>query len=431
MNQFEISDYNSAKPINRSYDINFLNENSSVPNLGSGDTSLLLNILSSNLAGKSFDKLIEEVQWTEMMHKGGPVPRRIAIQGLIVNGFSPIYRHPADEQPMIQAWTPTVDSIRKEVESSLGLIFNHALIQHYRSGHDYISEHADKTLDITHDYPIINVSIGATRTMVLKSKADHGTSRIVEKVTIPHNSLFILGPKTNRCFLHAIKQDKRLLTEKRPDELIYGGERISLTFRNISTYVRISDGRLFGQGAKCKSLELLEEEEKEDTVPSRRTTSVSHITEDIHMDVLCMSEKSITNNNINDDDNSTHVEVMMTTMNVNMNVKLDEDDNDVNGEFGKQDEEEKEKEEGIKAIISSSQEYGDVTGPNVNRQSASASPSHTSASASPSHTSVSVPSQEEYLTLLKAFSEENRSAHFDWEKSYGKGFDILDFKGII
>ena len=42
------------------------------------------------------------------------------------------------------------------------IVFNHALIQWYRSGLDHISEHSDKTLDIEHGTPVVSVSLGAT-----------------------------------------------------------------------------------------------------------------------------------------------------------------------------------------------------------------------------------------------------------------------------
>ena len=42
----------------------------------------------------------------------------------------------------------------------------------------------------------------------LKSNDDNKNSRGI-KLELSHNSLFVMGPDTNRCFTHAIKQDKR------------------------------------------------------------------------------------------------------------------------------------------------------------------------------------------------------------------------------
>jgi alkylated DNA repair dioxygenase AlkB len=41
------------------------------------------------------------------------------------------------------------------------------LIQLYRTGADYISEHSDKTIDVVRGSRIVNVSLGARRTMTL------------------------------------------------------------------------------------------------------------------------------------------------------------------------------------------------------------------------------------------------------------------------
>ena len=145
---------------------------------------------------------------------------------------------------------------------------NHALIQIYRDGTDFISEHADKTLDIQRYTKIAGVSFGASRVLVLRTKDK--TRR--QLITLPNNSIFILGWETNRLWRHAIKQDKRMPTLKRADETFENGQRISLTFRNIATFRRLSDSRLFGQGALYKTLQYLEVNDKEE--PDERKESL-------------------------------------------------------------------------------------------------------------------------------------------------------------
>jgi alkylated DNA repair dioxygenase AlkB len=46
------------------------------------------------------------------------------------------------------------------------------LIQLYRTGADYISEHSDKTIDVVRGSFIVNLSLGARRTMTLRTKKD-------------------------------------------------------------------------------------------------------------------------------------------------------------------------------------------------------------------------------------------------------------------
>ncbi|CRK16323.1 hypothetical protein BN1723_017462, partial [Verticillium longisporum] len=102
-----------------------------------------------------------------MSHQGGEVPRKVAVQGLVAeDGSMPVYRHPADESPPLFPFTKTVLEIKAVVEEKLGHPLNHVLIQFYRDGNDYISEHSDKTLDIVKGSYIVNVSLGAERTMI-------------------------------------------------------------------------------------------------------------------------------------------------------------------------------------------------------------------------------------------------------------------------
>jgi alkylated DNA repair dioxygenase AlkB len=223
---------------------------------GSGDeTRLLLDVLPKELADRALHELQSQVVWCTMMNRGGDVPRLVSMQGDLIDGCEPVYRHPADEQPQMVSWTPISDELRRAVEAALSQRVNHALIQWYRSGRDWISEHSDKTLDVAPKSVICNLSIGATRVMLLKSKDRDVSQRRLQRIDLPHNSLFVLGLDTNREWRHEIKLDKRDIRFKRPDEIRDAGHRISLTFRLIHTFRRLSDGRLFGGGARVKSLE--------------------------------------------------------------------------------------------------------------------------------------------------------------------------------
>lgn len=229
--------------------------------VGSGDSRIIYDALSSSLSRKAFDQVKDEVGWQTMSHRGGQVPRMVAVQGeLEKDGYEPIYRHPADESPSLKSFTPAIEKIRKEVEESLSQPFNHALIQMYRGGLDNISEHSDKTLDITRGSNVVNVSLGAQRAMTLrtkKSKTTHGTdspsARLSQRIKLLHNSIIILGPRTNREWLHGVHADKRPNQEKTPDEKLYEGERISITFRQIGTFMNPGKKRIWGSGATQKS----------------------------------------------------------------------------------------------------------------------------------------------------------------------------------
>ncbi|KAI3397198.1 hypothetical protein diail_11077 [Diaporthe ilicicola] len=263
-------------------------------NLCEGDTTIIHSFLPDSLASGLFERLCSEVHFQKMMHQGGEVPRFVAVQGeLFEDGTQPIYRHPSDEALLCVPFTPAVEAIRTQVEKKLGHKVNHVLIQCYRSGNDYISEHSDKTLDVVQGSYIANVSLGAERTMAFRTKRDASKekenpakekkevvapsatqvdpeSRTVaeepsppQRQTIrcrmPHNSLVKMGLATNSKWLHGIRPDKRPTTQKSPEELAFGGYRISLTFRHIGTFLSPTENAnepvIWGQGAVSKTRE--------------------------------------------------------------------------------------------------------------------------------------------------------------------------------
>ncbi|CAI7659550.1 unnamed protein product [Penicillium glandicola] len=235
--------------------------NTSQINIGEGDSRLVNNV---NLAAYSFERIKAEVDWQKMYHLSGQVPRLVAVQGQTrPDGAIPIYRHPADESPPFKPFTSAVDEVRMAVEQILGHPLNHVLIQLYRDGQDRISEHSDKTLDIVRGSFICNVSLGAERVMVLRTKTSASESeggikepcRTTQRVPLPHKSLFVLGPKTNMRWLHGIRADKRPDVTKSTEEQAYGGQRISLTFRHIGTFIDPVANTIWGQGAVSKSLD--------------------------------------------------------------------------------------------------------------------------------------------------------------------------------
>ncbi|KAL4974074.1 hypothetical protein BDW66DRAFT_153236 [Aspergillus desertorum] len=224
--------------------------------IGEGDSRIVYEL---DLPENAFECIRNEVAWQKMYHMSGQVPRLVAVQGKhLPDGCIPIYRHPADESPPLEPFTSTVDQVRVLVERVLGHPLNHALIQLYRDGQDRISEHSDKTLDIVRGSSICNVSLGAQRVMVLRQKGSanvEGTARVTQRVPMPHESLFILGEKTNSGWLHGIKADKRQEREKSAEERAYGGQRISLTFRHIGTFLGPAGDTIWGQGAVSKCQE--------------------------------------------------------------------------------------------------------------------------------------------------------------------------------
>ncbi|CAE7320130.1 ALKBH2 [Symbiodinium natans] len=237
-----------------------------IDGLGTGDTSLLLDFLPTDAAADLLAALVpsadfdvrpdDEIQWQKMEYYGMPVPRLVCIQGeRQEDGSMPVYRHPVDEQPPIFEFTPTVQRVVEAARAQFGVPFNHALIQLYRSGDDSINVHSDKTLDIAHGTPILNVSLGASREFLIRSKekVTCGTwAALRQSVVLPHNSALAFGLDTNRVCTHQIMPDRRPDGQRRSDETAFGGVRVSLTLRVVATFQR-PDGSLYGQGARQKT----------------------------------------------------------------------------------------------------------------------------------------------------------------------------------
>ncbi len=224
--------------------------------LGSGDTEVWYGVLPTEWEAPIFEQVRDEVAWEQMRHRGGVVPRQVCLQGEIDDeGHSPMYRHPADEQPVLRAWTPWVERLTHHCASLLEQPLNHVLIQRYLDGKGYISPHCDKTLDIERGTAIVGLSLGATRSIILQSKhrdeEGKATSQVLE---LPHGSLFVLGWQTNQDFQHGIRQDRRAEHDKQPHELRDDSQRISLTMRSVATFLT-PDGELYGQGALRKNLD--------------------------------------------------------------------------------------------------------------------------------------------------------------------------------
>lgn len=169
-----------------------------------------------------------------------------------------------DQHPKQEKFTEWVRFLKDRVEDALKVernFFNHCLVQLYSNGESYISDHSDKTLDIKWNTAIVNVSLGAARKMKIKNKIKGSDgSRVSERLKMENGSLFVLGWKTNRLFYHGISQDKRLDYLKDEDELAFDNQRISLTFRNIATFMD-SGMKITGQGAR-KSKEPIDEKDE-------------------------------------------------------------------------------------------------------------------------------------------------------------------------
>ena len=94
--------------------------------------------------------------------------------------------------------------------------------------------------------------------MTLRTKKSaHGVDstsvRQTQRIKLPHNSVFVLGPQTNKEWLHGVRADKRPAVERTDEEKAFEVERISITFRQIATFMNKKEKTIWGSGAKSKS----------------------------------------------------------------------------------------------------------------------------------------------------------------------------------
>ena len=214
------------------------------------------SVLSSDLAEHAFEKLRDELRWQEMLHGGRAVSRLVCTQGTRnARGDTPLYRFPTDLPFEVEPWSNTLLAIQTELVEKFAQQLNHAKAQLYSSRRDsFISPHTDKTLDIRHGSFICNLSLGATRTFHLRSKRDKSVHFIIE---MPSNSAILFDTNNNALFHHWVPADKREARQHNGADTLHDGQRISIVFRDIATFLTPS-GHVYGQGGRFKSFNKLQ-----------------------------------------------------------------------------------------------------------------------------------------------------------------------------
>jgi alkylated DNA repair dioxygenase AlkB len=97
--------------------------------------------------------------------------------------------------------------------------FNYALVNNYIDQTNSIGYHSDDEKELG-KYPVIaGISLGQEREIYFKSNA---TGEVI-KISLPHNTLYIMHYPTNNYWKHSIPKSTKQL-----------GQRISLTFRSVS-----------------------------------------------------------------------------------------------------------------------------------------------------------------------------------------------------
>ena len=219
--------------------------------LAAGDTEVILNVVSDPKK-QLLDQIVSEVEFEGFKgSKDEELPRKQNLQADgVEEGVIPVYRYPGNyrgDEWQTFPFSSTCKMIKDSVEDALLPLWdqrmNHAVTNLYRSGTDFIDHHSDKDLDLDRTGVIVSVSLGEERVLELRRRAE---PRDITRIVLPHGSMLVLGPISNKYFTHSIlrKEDS-------------SGPRLSLTMRNVKTFLDAKSGRLFGQGVTTKTLEEL------------------------------------------------------------------------------------------------------------------------------------------------------------------------------
>jgi hypothetical protein len=109
---------------------------------------------------------------------------------------------------------------------------------------------------------------------------DRNSPGDVARIELPEGSMFVLGPNTNARFTHAVLPEYEISfldqNMKEPTCRTKEGGRISLTLRDVRTFLDVKTQRLFGQGisSSCDSLQLSEQELYQAALVARKEDSI-------------------------------------------------------------------------------------------------------------------------------------------------------------
>jgi alkylated DNA repair dioxygenase AlkB len=103
------------------------------------------------------------------------------------------------------------------ITSHVAAPFNSVGLNFYRDGRDSVAPHNDHLYDLREGFPIALLSLGATRRMVIRAKAE---PRRVLRIDLEAGSLLVMDYTTQVHYTHGVPKTSAPV-----------GERISLAFR--------------------------------------------------------------------------------------------------------------------------------------------------------------------------------------------------------
>jgi alkylated DNA repair dioxygenase AlkB len=170
------------------------------------------SFLPPDLADHYFIALRDHCIWDQKPGIFGHMqPRLIASYG----DPGVIYRYSGTDNVALP-WTSTLLEIKHEIEQVAGT-YNYCLMNRYRNGSDSMGWHADDEPEM--GSIIGSLSLGATR----KFRIRHNITRETRTFLVTSGTLIIMSGTMQQFWQHEVPKTKLPV-----------GERINLTFRNIS-----------------------------------------------------------------------------------------------------------------------------------------------------------------------------------------------------
>lgn len=120
-------------------------------------------------------------------------------------------------------WTQTLLGVRDTVQALTREQFNSVLLNYYRDHRDSMGFHSDDERELGPTPTIASLSLGATRTFVLKHKQRHDLKPV--RIDLPSGSLLIMKGKTQQHWKHGIDKQAKPC-----------GARVNMTFRQIAQH---------------------------------------------------------------------------------------------------------------------------------------------------------------------------------------------------
>jgi alkylated DNA repair dioxygenase AlkB len=117
-------------------------------------------------------------------------------------------------------WTQTLLEVRETVQHLANEQFNSVLLNYYRDHRDSMGFHSDDEPDLGPAPTIASLSLGASRTFILKHKTRPELKQV--RLELPSGSLLLMKGQTQKFWRHGID---KLSTPC--------GPRVNLTFRRI------------------------------------------------------------------------------------------------------------------------------------------------------------------------------------------------------